>query len=257
MNMSKFLDKMRRNAPDVPGGSPAPAPTPDLPVGGDTAAPSAPAVQPAGADFSFIPADFHVDGKPDLGKFTAHYQELVAADAQRKQALADVPEDGQYQFGLPKDLKFEGLDLPEGFTYELATDDPSIKPLFDQLGAVMKEYGLPRAAAEKFTGLLAQYEALKFSQGYAAVKAEMAALGTQSQAQARIQTVERKLQTMLPPDQVEALKSISTSAKAVMALEKILSPASLSAPSPQPPTADRENLSAYERLKLANAQGRR
>lgn len=254
MNMSKFLEKMRRNAPDVPGGSPAPAP---LPVGGDTNTPPAPAAEPAGADFSFIPTDFHVDGKPDIGKFTSHYQELVAADAQRKQALADVPEDGAYDFSLPADLKFDGIELPEGFTVELAKDDPVLKPLFDELGAVMKEFGLPRAAAAKFTSLLARYEAQKFSQGYAAVKAEMAALGTPTQAQARIATVQRKLETMLSPDQVEALKDATGSAKAVMALEKILSPASLSAPSPQPPNADRENLSAYERLKLANAQGRR
>lgn len=251
MNMNKFLDQMRRNAPDASGGNPAPAP---LPVGGDTT-PPAPAPD-AGADFSFIPTDFHVDGKPDFGKFSAHYQELVAADAQRKQAMSDVPEDGNYDFTLPADLKFDGIDLPEGFTVDIAKDDPVLGPLFGELGAVMKEFGLPRDAASKFTSLLARYEALKFSQGYSAIKAEMGKLGNDTQAQARISTVERKLQTMLPPDQVAALKAATNSAAAVMALEKILSPASLSAPNPQPPTADRENLTPYERLKLANSARR-
>ena len=35
----------------------------------------------AGPDLSFIPTDFVADGKPDLGKFSQHYQDLVAADA--------------------------------------------------------------------------------------------------------------------------------------------------------------------------------
>lgn len=254
MNMSKFWNDLRRNAPGEPTGGNPPAP---LPVGGDpAAAPPAPAPD-AGANFSFIPQDFHVDGKPDIGKFTAHYQELVATDAQRKQAAADVPEDGVYEFALPDDLKFDGLELPEGFKVELAKDDPALKPLFDELSGVLKEFGLPRAAAGKFAALVAKYDAVRYAQGFAAVKAEMAALGTEAQAQARIGTVQRKLQSMLPADQVQALQSVSQSAKAIMALEKILGPSSPSAPTPHPANPDLEKLTPYERLKHANAQPRR
>jgi hypothetical protein len=242
--MSKFRDKIRWQIPGELAGS-----TPPTAGGEQPAAPSAPET---GADFSFIPQDFHVDGKPDLGKFTAHYQELVATDAQRKQAMADVPQDGAYDFALPPDLKFDGLDLPEGFKVELATDDPAMKPLFDELGSVMKELGLPKAAAGKFTSLLAKYEATKTSQYFAAakqqeaaVKQEMSALGSEAQAIARLQTIERKLQTMLPADQVDALKGATTSAKAVMALEKLLSPSGLSSPVAQPPASKVDDLVAY------------
>ncbi len=253
--MSKFWNDLRRNAPGEPGGgNPAPAPSPV--VGGDPATPPAPATA-AGADFSFIPADFHVDGKPDIGKFTAHYQDLVAADAQRQQALADVPEDGVYDFALPADLKFEGLELPDGFTIELAKDDPTLKPLFDELGGVLKEFGLPRAAAGKFAALVAKYDAVRYSQAFASVKAELAGLGTPTQQQARIGAVQRKLETMLPPDQVEALKGLSQSAKAVMALEQILSPSSPSTPTPQPTNPNIEGMTPYQRLQQANAQARR
>ena len=69
-----WYKELLREAPGDPaGGTPAPEAPP----------PQTDGAPPAGPDLSFIPADFHVDGKPDLAKFQASYQELVARDAQR------------------------------------------------------------------------------------------------------------------------------------------------------------------------------
>lgn len=235
MKMNSFWTKLAREAEGVTGGTPA-------------AVEPAPVVETA-PDLSFIPADYHTDGKPDLGKFTSHYQELVTADMQRKEALAAVPE--AYDFAVPADLKFDGLDLPEGFTVKAMVDDAEIKPLYDELGSVLKEIGAPAGAAGKVAGLLAKYEAIKSSRAFAAAKAEKSALGTPEQADARISAVTRRLDATLPKDQADALKSMTGSAKALQALEKLLGPTGTT-PTPTPAGAGDDNLDPYERLKLAN-----
>lgn len=234
-----FHDRLTRQAPTdpAPGGDPAPQVTPD----------PAPA-----ADLSFIPADFHTDGKPDTAKFTAHYQDLVARDAQMAERMGQVPE--AYDFAIPADLKFEGLDLPEGFAVELATDDPAIAPLYGELGTFLKEIGAPAAAASKVSELLARYEATKFSQAYAANKAEMAALGTPAQQTARMAAIDRAISAKLPAPQAAALKAAITTAAGVQAIEALLRPGGYTAPNAQPNTPDIEGMSAYDKLKLANSQ---
>jgi hypothetical protein len=232
-----FNDKMTRQAPDAL--SPAP--------GQAEPAPAADAV-----DLSFIPADYLVDGKPDTAKFTTHYQELLAADAQRKEAMAGVPEDGKYAFALPDDLKFDGLELPEGFAVNLMTDDPVMAPLYDEMGALLKELGAPKEAAGKAATLIAKYEATKASIQKKADDAAfetwatgMKTLGNDAQVKARVAGVERKLETMLPAEQVKALFSGERiSADGIKALEKILGTKSLGAPPPQPPTV-KDDLDAY------------
>jgi len=235
-----FNDKLTRQAPDAI--SPAPVVPAADPV-------------PEGPDLSFVPADFHVDGKPDLSKFTAHYQDLVAADAQRREALAGVPEDGNYAFALPDDLSFEGLDLPEGFSVELMTESEVMKPLFSEMGALLKELGAPAGAATKAAGLIAKYEAVKAAQDFAAWREDMKALGPEPTAVARTQAVQRKLESVLPADQVKALFSGERiSAKGIQALEKLLAPRNLTTPTPTPQGQDLEGLPAYERLKIINAK---
>lgn len=234
-----FHDKLTRQAPTdpAPGGDPAPVVTPD----------PAPA-----ADLSFIPADFHTDGKPDTAKFTAHYQDLVARDAQIAERMGQVPE--AYDFAIPADLKFEGLDLPEGFAVKLATDDPAIAPLYNELGSFLKEIGAPAAAASKVSELLARYEATKYSQAYVANKAEMQALGTPAQQSARMAAIDRAISAKLPAAQAEALKAATTTSAGVQALEALLRPGGYTAPNAQPNTPETSGMTARQKLDYANSQ---
>jgi hypothetical protein len=244
--MNKFwLQKMTRQMPGegTPAGNPAPEPAP------------VPAPE-AGPDLSFIPVDYHVDGKPDLSKFTTHYQDLVAADAQRREAMADVPEDGKYQFALPEDFAFDGIEgLPEGFKVELALDDPDLQPLYAGLSDVLKEIGAPKAAASKLAGLIAKYEAIQYAQAAKAGAAEMAKLGTETQQNARFAAVERGLSTVMPAEEAKAVLGIVRTAEALRGLERLLSPRSMTPPA-TPPNNNSElaGLSPFERLKRINAQ---
>lgn len=207
-----------------------------------------------GPDLSFVPTDYHTEGKPDLTRFSAHYQELAAADAQRREAMANVPEDGNYQFGLPDDLTFDGLDLPEGFTVNLMTDDPAMQPLYGELGGFLKELGAPKEAATKAAAMIAKYEAIKESQRMKAWTEDIRQLGNDATISARVQTVQRKLEALLPADQASALFSGDRiSAKGIQALEKLLGPKNLSTPTATPQGQNLEGMSPYDRLKAINA----
>lgn len=239
----KWYDKLNRQAPDVPGGSP------------DPVTPAAPEPTP-GPDLSFIPADFHVDGKPDVGKFTANYQELVARDAQRAEAeaaaKAAIPE-GDYAFTLPDGFKFEGLDLPEGFTVDLLTEDETMKPLFADLSGFLKANNMPAAAAPQLMGMLAKYQATQFAQTVAAQKAELAKLGTPMQVEARVSTLGRVLDGRLPAEEATAVKAmLSQSPALIKAVERMIGPSNAT-PNPAPPGSNLEGLSGYELLKQARA----
>ncbi len=232
MNMSNFFwQRLARNAADAPGGTPSPAP-----------------VEPAldAPDLSFIPADFVVDGKPDTSRFASHYQELVAA---QRPAPPDT-----YDFAMPADLKFEGV--PEDFAINLTPEDPAFQPIYADLGAFLKEIGAPAEAGSKLAGFIGRYEAAKYAKGLAALQEEAKILGTPQQAETRVAAVLRKLETMLPADHVDALRGISTSAKAVLALEKLVGPKDMAAAPAMPPGAG-ENLTPYQRLQRANAQSAR
>lgn len=190
-----------------------------------------------------MPETFHVDGKPDLGKFAEHYSTLTAAEAARAEAAKSIPE--AYDFTLPADLKFEGLDLPEGFAFEMKADDPAFQPLLAELGGMLKEMGAPADVAPKAAAMIAKYEAAKYSQLHASAKTEMASLGTPAQAEARLSTVQRLLQSKLPQEQAEALQGITMSAKALMAMETLLH-ANGATPLPVPPPASVEtDLKSY------------
>lgn len=236
MKLNNFFNEKLTRAPEGEGGV-----TP----------PIEPVSDPA-PDFSFIPADYQKDGKPDFAAFSAHYQDIVARDAQAAERAAQIPE--AYDFATSADLKFDGIDLPEGFSVQIAKDDPALAPLFDELGTFLKEVGAPAAAASKVSDLIARYEAVKYSQAYAANKAEMQALGTPAQQEARLSAVDRALQSRLPADQAMALKSAVASAAGVKALEALLRPTGHTTPAPQPPKPDTENMTPMERLRFANSK---
>lgn len=208
---------------------------------------------PPGPDLSFIPADFVKDGQPDLAGFSQHYQDMVAADAQRREAAATVP--GAYDYKLPEGFTFEGLDVPEGFEVDLMTDDPTYQPLFGEMSELLKEIGAPATAGPQIAGMLAKYEAVREGQQFAAWREDMKALGTPEQAAARVSAVQRKIETMLPADQAAAIFSGSRiSAAGIKALERLAGPRGFTTPPPTPSTPDLEGMTPFEKLKLANKQ---
>lgn len=236
--------RIYRNAPDAPGG----APEADPPVE-QTEAPD---------PLAWVPETFRTDDAVDTDGFLARFQELEAEAASRQEQIGAVPEspDG-YEIGIPEDIDFGDMELPEGFKFELS-DDPAIEPILNELKATLHKHQLPPTAAGEFMGVLAKYEASRVAQGLSAAKAEMDTLG--SAAQSRISNIARKLDASLPADQASALKAATTTAAGVKALEAIFRPRSMAAPASQPATPDLEAMTPRQRLDYANssaAQGRR
>lgn len=220
MNMRNWqnTNKVRWEAPGDPAPGGDPAPQNDPPPGSD------PVPQVEGPDLSFIPEAFHVDGKPDLEKFKEHYGKL------REPAVA--PEN--YEYLVPEDLNFQDLGLPEGMTIKFDLEDPAMQPVLGELSTVLKEIGAPAEMGGKIGGLLAKYEASKLGAQIAAQKKEFEQLGTPEQANERISAVVRAMESRLPADQVEALQGVTKSAKAMMALEKLLGPRNSTTPTEEP-----------------------
>ena len=255
----KLMNKLTKYQPvwapeDGSGTPPSDPPAPEgndpAPAAGEPAGDPAPAA-PAEADYSFLPEQFRSDDGPDIDGFQAHYDELVSEHAQRQEALAGVPEDASgYEFAIPDELDFGELDLPDDFAVNLKTDDPTMAPLFEGLGGFMHKHGLPKDAAGDLMGMIAKYEATKYSQLHSAAKAEMQSLG--SSAQSRIANVKRSLESKLPAELASALSQHTTTAKAVQALEKLLAPRSLNAPAAQATKPDLDGLTGSARLKAIN-----
>ena len=244
MKPNKFWHNVPRNTAE-PGGNPTPTPEPT------------PAPPPAaGPDLSFIPADFVKDGAPDLAAFTAHYQEVIARDAQRAEREASIPE--AYEFGLPEGFDFTGIEgLPEGFQVELTPDDPLLKPLYDDVGSILKEIGAPGDAGKKLMGVLARYEAVQYAESVKAMQADLAKLGSDAQVQARVATLGRSIETRLPADEAEALKSLLRTSGAIKAVERLLTPARGATPTPAAaPGIDTSNMTPAQKLAQANAMAR-
>lgn len=242
MKLNNFWQGVPRNTVDPAGGATPPT-TPD----------PTPAASPgAGPDLSFIPADFHKDGAPDLAAFSAHYQEVIARDAQRAERDAAIPE--AYEFGLPEGFSFEGIEgLPSDFQVQLTPDDPTLKPLYDDLGGVLKEIGAPADAGKKLLGILAKYEAVQYAEAAKAIEADLGKLGTRPQVEARVGVIARALETRLPADEAAALKDALRNSGAIKAVERLLGPArSTAAPPSTPPGISDENLTPAQRLERAN-----
>lgn len=215
--MSVWTQKLvRQAAGDPPSAAPAdPAPT-----------------APAAPDYSFLPPEFVVDGKPDAEGFTKHLAALTEKSKPR------APEDGAYDLSLPADLKFDA----EGFEPKLDLDNPEFAPVVSGLKDFLKSIDAPKEAGPAALGLLAQYQAAQYQAAVKALEAEMTALGPQ--AQTRIETVSRSLETLLPKDEADAMRGTLTSAKGIAAMERLLSAKGLSSPTPNPAAAEPDPLAA-------------
>lgn len=209
MNMRHWLERMTRQVAEAGGGAPADPPAATEPA-------------PEAADYSFVPAEFMVDGKPDGAKFSAHLQTLS------DKAKPKAPEDGAYDFTLPADLKFD-----DGFKFDLDLENEAFKPIVSDLTAALKEIDAPKEAGSKVLGLLARFKAAEYQQAAKAQEAEFAVLGPQ--ADSRIEALSRSLETALPAAEAAALKEATFSAKAVIALERLLSAKGFTSPAPQNP----------------------
>lgn len=235
MKLNSFYDRMVRQAEDGTGASPAPT------------TPTEPPAPEATPDFSWM-GEHAPEGKPDWDKFRAHYQDLAADAARRAEMAAGVPQDGRYDW-TPPEMKIEGL--PEGV--EVKVDTQTYGALFDELGSFLHEQGIPQSAATGLMGLMTKYEAAKLQSQIAAAKADYEKLGaTPAARDARVASVQRSLETRLPGPQAAALMKMAVSAEAVRALESLVAaPTGPRQPVPTP-AAIPDNLSAFERLKMAN-----
>ncbi len=246
MNLNRFTAPKLVRAPDAPAGSAPPA---------DPAAPPAPpAAAPEAPDLSWIGDAYKGEKGYDLDRFRADYEQMASRDAMYAERMAEVPEAPTgYEFAIPADVDFGDLDLPEGFAVDLKADDPAMAPLFEGLGGFMHKHGIPKSATGELMGLLAKYEAAKYSGLYAAANAEMQSLGTA--AQARISNVKRSLEAKLPADLATALAKATTTAAGVKALERLLAPArSTTTQTSVPPGADVDNMTPAQMLRYANRQ---
>ena len=227
-------------------GDPPPEAGSENPPADQAAAPA-----PTEVDYSFLPDEFRQDGANDIEGFRARFDDLTAQSAQREEAMQDVPDDGTgYEFSVPDDLDFGDLDLPEGFSFNLKTDDPAMAPVFEEFGGLLHKYNLPKSAASEFMGALAKYQAAEYAPLYAQSKAEMKTLG--SGADSRVANIDRALTSRLPTDQAAALKAATTTANGVKALEALLQPRSMKTPTPTPSATDFEGLTGSARLKAIN-----
>ncbi|MBR9765363.1 MAG: hypothetical protein GYB53_18045 [Rhodobacteraceae bacterium] len=227
----KFLNFELLRAPEgegAPGGDNPPADPPatppaDPPAGDPPATP--PADPPAAPDLSFIGDDYRTDGQPDVDRFGEHYQELLAEQARRQEQLAEVPEDGVYDFTVPEDFDL-GVELPDGVEIQaIDPNDEAMAPLFSQLGTFLKENNLPKSAGGQVMGLLKKYEATKLHGLIQQQDAEWQTLGANDAArEARVATVQRALDAKLPADQAAALKKLTYGAAPLKALEALVSP---------------------------------
>lgn len=196
---------------------------------------------------SFVPEAYSKDGVVDGAAFRAGYDDLAAFKAQHEERMASVPESAEgYDFAMPDELDFGDLNLPEGFTVESLAEDEAMKPLLNQFATMMHEAGLPSDFAKATMGMLAQYEATKYSQMYTGLQQEFAKI---SNADQRLGTVKTVLEKRLGNDLAASLAP--NTAAQLQALEKILSPGGPLTTPPEPGGQDDESLTPYERLKRA------
>lgn len=217
-----------------PSVTPSPAPT--------TAEPTTHETQPEASDYSWMPEQFRSGDAPDFNAFREHYDGIVAAQAIRDEALAEVPEDGKYEWAIPE-MDYGELPLPADFAVNLKTDDPAISPLFDELGAFMKAHNMPKAAASDMMKLLAKYEAAQFSQFYQQNEASKKEMGTSFDS--RSAEVARLLDARLPADLAAVIKPLTKSGGGVRALEKLLGPRGMTPPATVPQAASKNDLDDY------------
>jgi hypothetical protein len=213
---------------------------------------TAPAPQEAGTDLSWIGQDYHTDGRPDLGRFREHYENLLAEDARRRE-LPAAPQDGKYDLSIPAGLDLGDVKLPEGQAIELRADDPAYAPVFEELQAFMHRNGMTQETASGLIGLLAKYQATQSVQETNALAAEHEKLGpTPAAREARVNTLRRSLLNVLPEQEASELMGTVRSYSALRAIERLIArnTGPMAAP-PQPQKQALAGLSGYELLRAA------
>ena len=247
------------------GGAPTdPTPAPAAPAQpAPNAAPPEPAAttdpaqvsSPTSPDLSFFGEDFMKDGALDTDAVQTHWQDMLAEEAKRAEANADIPKDGRYDFKLPEDMDYGEIQLPEGVKIELApVDDPAFAPVYDEAAKFLHENGIGASKAKGLVQLMAKFEAAKTAQLHAKALEGYNSLGANDQARdARIAKVNRAIESRLPADAAAALKSVTRDPGALRALETLLSAPGLTAPTPTPKNAVDPKLTGYALLKAANA----
>lgn len=249
MNLTHYWTKQKLHKPEDGAGNGTPAAV-------EPASPSpAPAAEPAPASaaatatpsYDWMPEEYRKDGTPDLTGFGEHYATLAKAAAERAALIPSSAD--EYEIALPADLDFKDLGLPENFGFALKTEDPAFAPIFTGLKAALHEIGAPKDASAKLLGLMARYQATEMQQRIQehqrAFEAEGAKLG--ANAATRIAELGRALDTRLTAEQAAALKPMTESAAAVMALESLLSARGMLAGAPAAPAANavEQDLKAY------------
>lgn len=237
------------NQAEPAGGAPAADPAPAEPAAPADPAPSA---DPA-PDLSFIPQDYHVDGKPDLGKFTEHYQATIAELAQMKEAQGGIPESPDaYQFSIPDDLDLGEMELPDGYEFKLDDNDPALGEMRQWLHA----NGVKPEAVSGLMGVYAKMQAREAAAHMEAIKSHIAELGGESAYNARMATLGSALKTKVGEELASELLGVTYTASIVRALEKLLGPGSGQSPRSEPSKVSIDpNLPASTRLRMLREAG--
>lgn len=198
-------------APTSPSSEQA-APQASAPAAAAPAAASPSAETPARPDW--LPERFW-DGEGNAIKgadLKAHIDELTAFKAGEDSKRAAAPEkpDG-YELKLP-----EGLDLPEGFTFELNDKDP----MFAFGRQVAHDLGLDQAGFEQLVGSYAKMNAEQMKADQAVFQQQAELLGPKGSD--RQKAVETWINAKLGPDAATLFGTIGKFAKGVETFEKIM-----------------------------------
>lgn len=216
----------------APAAAPAAAvPGNDPPAGADPAATGTPGGPEGGAleRPDWLPEDLWTGTGFNADAFAA----LKAGPA----AAADLP------------AAADAYVLPtiEGFDSEVAGKSP----VFGVLRTAAFDAGIGQAG---FDGLVKSYVEGETAKSQEATAAEMALLG--ANATARLTAVNTFIRSTLPADEADALAASVTSAKAVMALEKLMGagkPGGAAARTAPAPVAARESRAEIEKLMATPA----
>lgn len=225
-------------APAVdPAAAPAPAPAPDPAV----------AARP-----DYLPEAYWdaTANKPKAEDLTKDLTELATLRTERDAATKDIA-------AKPEDVKIElpeNFEMPKGLEFK---PDPS-DPMFNDFQKLAVETKMNPAQVKGAVGLYAKMLLAQNQNAEAAVAKEMQALG--AAATTRVDAAKRWLNATLPPDQAATLGYALNTKAGVEAVEKLadslkgVTARGMPTNSDLKPKPDLEGMSAYDKLKAANAE---
>lgn len=173
----------------------------------------APNARPDNIPEKFWDGDAGALKQDDLLSSYSHLEKKLAESTARPEGAFASLDDVKLE--LPQDFK-----LPEGVDFNLNAEDASVKQMMDwafKAGATQEEFS--QFLSDAVNDEAAKLDAY-FPNEEERIAGEMKQLG--AKAQERIEGAERFLKANLPEDQYEAVRALSTSAKAVEALETIM-----------------------------------